>query len=82
MTSLHIQANLDANTLDMLTNLALKLDPNATITQDSSYQLSQNDESRLKETLELRKQGKLQYHSLKESKAISEQHLENLGAKL
>lgn len=82
MVSLNIKANLDTNALDMLTNLALKLDPNATITQDSPYQLSQNDENRLKETLSLRKQGKLKYHSLEESKASSDKHLEKLGAKL
>ena len=82
MVSLNIKANLDTNALDMLTNLALKLDPNATITQDSPYQFSQNDENRLKETLSLRKQGKLKYHSLEESKAMSDKHLEKLGAKL
>ena len=70
MVSLNIKANLDANALD------------ATITQDSPYQLNQNDENRLKETLSLRKQGKLKYHSLEESKAISDKHLEKLGAKL
>lgn len=80
MTSLNIQANLDSTALDTLTNLLLELDPNATITQESPYQLSQDDENRLKETLKLRKKGALQYHSFDESKAISEKRLRSLGA--
>lgn len=44
--------------------------------------LSQKMKIAQKETLSLRKQGKLKYHSLEESKAISDKHLEKLGAKL
>lgn len=80
MTSLNIQANLDSTALNTLTNLLLELDPNATITQESPYQLSQDDENRLKETLNLRKKGALQYHSFDESKTISEKRLRSLGA--
>lgn len=80
MTSLNIQANLDSTALNTLTNLLLELDPNATITQESPYQLSQDDENCLKETLNLHKQGALQYHSFDESKAISEKRLRSLGA--
>ena len=82
MVSLHIKANLDTNALNMLTKLALKLYPNATITQDSHYQLISKDENRPKETLSLRKQGKLKYHSFEDSKVISDKQLEKLGAKL
>lgn len=70
MTSLNIRANLDALALKTLTNLILKFDPNATITQD--IEIIKNDENRLKETLKLRKEGKLQYLSFDEAKAISE----------
>lgn len=70
MTSLNIRANLDAPALQTLTNLILKFDPNATITQDA--EISKDDENRLKETLKLRKNGKLQYLSFDEAKAISE----------
>lgn len=70
MTSLNIRANLDAPALKTLTNLILKFDPNATITQD--IEISKDDENRLKETLKLRKEGKLQYLSFDEAKMISE----------
>lgn len=82
MTSLNIEANLDSSAIETLKNFITTLDPNATITQNNPYQLSQKDKNRLKETLELHKQGKLEYRSLEESKAMNKQHLRNLGAKI
>lgn len=70
MTLLNIRANLDAPALKTLTNLILKFDPNATITQD--IEIGKDDENRLKETLKLRKEGKLQYLSFDKAKTISE----------
>ncbi len=48
----------------------------------SLYQLRQDDEARLKETLELRKKGALKYHSLEESLKMSDERLRSVGEKL
>lgn len=89
MTTLHIQAELNATDIKSLTNLLFRIDPNATITQNSShidlqnapsYKLDSKDEKRLKETLKLYQKGKLNFHSFDEAVAQSNEKLRSLGA--
>ena len=77
--------NVDKELLSLLNkyknteNSALQI-----ISEDSSipHSLSLEDEAHLKETLNLYKKGKLKSYSIKESIAISEKHLRQLGANL
>ena len=82
--TLQIQAELDATHIKALTNFLHSLDPKATITQSSqdAYKLDLKDEKRLKETLKLYKEGKLEFHSFDEALKQSSEKLRELGAKL
>lgn len=82
-TTLQIQAELDSANIKALTNFLHSLDPKATITQSQApYKLGSKDEKRLKETLRLYKEGKLEFHSFDEAVAQSNEKLKELGAKL
>lgn len=71
--------NADNKVLEMLESLkATKQDLEIECYEEA--RLSEADEARLQETLRLRKEGKLKYHTFEESSALMDKHLRQLGA--
>lgn len=81
MTTINIQTTADKGSLEAIKTLLFKIDPNAIFESNNQhYEISQEDQEKLREIIEADKRGEIKYQNIDEFDIEMREFLKSLGA--